>query len=93
MALGAYLWALVHFALIPNHLKGGGIAGTHAAATLTTFAELPNVKVIVIFWLLPAAISDLIIAIALTYYLRQHKGRFQGSDKVLDKIIRCTFFL
>lgn len=69
---------------------GGGIAGTHAAATLTTFAELTNVKVIVIFWLLPAAISDLIIAIALTYYLRQHKGRFQGSDKVLDKIIRLT---
>ncbi|KIY70728.1 hypothetical protein CYLTODRAFT_419547 [Cylindrobasidium torrendii FP15055 ss-10] len=69
---------------------GGGIAACHAAATLTTFAELINVKVTVIFWLLPAAISDVIIALALTYYLRQHKGRFQGSDKVLDKIIHMT---
>lgn len=47
-------------------------------------------KVTVIFWLLPAAISDVIIALALTYYLRQHKGRFQGSDKVLDKIIHSA---
>ncbi|KAF9022352.1 hypothetical protein BDZ89DRAFT_1070745 [Hymenopellis radicata] len=69
---------------------GGGIAGTHAAATLVTFEALAGAKVTVIFWLLPAAISDLIIALALTYYLRKHKGRFQASDKVLDKIIRMT---
>ncbi len=70
--------------------SGGGIAGTHAAATLVTFEALAGAKVVVIFWLLPAAVSDIIIALALTYYLRKHKGRFQSSDKVLDKIIRST---
>ena len=71
-------------------LLGGGIAGTHAARTLSTLAELANnVQLVATFWLLPAAIADLIITITLTYYLRKHKGRFQQSDRILDKIIRC----
>ncbi|KAK0452633.1 hypothetical protein EV421DRAFT_1770180 [Armillaria borealis] len=67
---------------------GGGLAGTNAAATLKTFQNLAEAKVVVIFWLLPPAVADIIIAFSLTYYLRQHKGRFEASDKVLDRIIR-----
>ncbi|KAK0237692.1 hypothetical protein EDD85DRAFT_831375 [Armillaria nabsnona] len=69
---------------------GGGLAGTNAAATLKTFQNLAEAKVVVIFWLLPPAVADIIIAFSLTYYLRQHKGRFEASDKVLDRIIRMT---
>ncbi len=75
------------------HILGGGLAGTNAAATLKTFQNLAEAKVVVIFWLLPPAVADIIIAFSLTYYLRQHKGRFEASDKVLDRIIRSMSIL
>ncbi|KAI0790693.1 hypothetical protein C8Q75DRAFT_806090 [Abortiporus biennis] len=68
----------------------GGIGTAIAISIVPEFIHFQKFEVIVIIWLIGAAICDSSITIALTLYLRKHKTGFQGTDTLLNKLIRLT---
>ncbi|KAI0337224.1 hypothetical protein BDW22DRAFT_1364391 [Trametopsis cervina] len=68
----------------------GGVGTAISIHFTKEFAHFQDFKVIVIVWLIGAAICDLSITIMLTTHLRRHKTGFSRTDSVLNKIIRVT---
>ncbi|KAI0784772.1 hypothetical protein C8Q75DRAFT_369245 [Abortiporus biennis] len=68
----------------------GGIGTSIAISIVPQFQQFQKFKVIVIVWLIGAAVCDTAITIALTIYLRKHKTGFSNTDGILNKIIRLT---
>ena len=46
-------------------------------------------QVIALPWLISCTLCDVLIAVALSAYLRKHKTGFAHTDTVVNKIIRC----
>ncbi|KAF7793528.1 hypothetical protein EIP86_004642 [Pleurotus ostreatoroseus] len=80
-------------ALLRVESEVGGIGTAIAIHFVPEFTQFQKFQVVVIVWLICAAVCDATITIALTWHLRRHKTGFQGTDDVLNKIIRCKSFI
>lgn len=83
-----YLGALV--AILALAGIGGSIATASASLATGTFTKFQEFQSIVIVWLVSACVGDFTITAILVWYLRKHKTGFQGSDELVDRIIRAT---
>ncbi|KAK0445790.1 hypothetical protein EV421DRAFT_1794875 [Armillaria borealis] len=83
-----YLGALV--AILALAGVGGSIATASASLATGTFTKFQEFQSIVIVWLVSACVGDFTITAILVWYLRKHKTGFQGSDELVDRIIRAT---
>ncbi|OCH90855.1 hypothetical protein OBBRIDRAFT_754219, partial [Obba rivulosa] len=68
----------------------GGIGTSIAIHFVPEFIEFQKFQVVVIVWLILAAVCDSTITISLTLHLRRHRTGFTATDHLLDKIIRIT---
>ncbi|KAF8911239.1 hypothetical protein CPB85DRAFT_1304376 [Mucidula mucida] len=71
----------------------GTVAGIVTAAEIRTtseFTKFQEFQAVVIVWLASSCIADLCVTGILVWYLRRHKTGFQGSDELVDRIIRLT---
>ncbi|KAI0787227.1 hypothetical protein BC629DRAFT_498007 [Irpex lacteus] len=68
----------------------GGIGVAVAIHFIPAFADFLKFKAAVIIWLAFSAAADVLIAVSLVWYLRQHRTGFSGSDDAIDRIIRLT---
>lgn len=68
----------------------GGVGVAVAIRFIPAFADFLKFKAAVIIWLAFSAAADVLIAVSLVWYLRQHKTGFSGSDDAIDRIIRLT---
>ncbi|KIP05456.1 hypothetical protein PHLGIDRAFT_151161 [Phlebiopsis gigantea 11061_1 CR5-6] len=66
------------------------IGSAIAVSIKPSFADILQLDVIVIPWLVACTVCDVIIAIALSLFLSKHKTGFSQTDTVLNKIIRST---
>ncbi|KAK0202203.1 hypothetical protein DFS33DRAFT_1353075 [Desarmillaria ectypa] len=69
---------------------GASIATASATVATGTFTKFQEFQSIVIVWLVSACVGDFTITAILVWYLRKHKTGFQGSDELVDRIIRAT---
>ncbi|KAF7976107.1 hypothetical protein HWV62_7535 [Athelia sp. TMB] len=68
----------------------GGVGTGIAVLWVREYALLGRVKAIGCTWDFSAVIADVTITIGMTYYLRRHKGSFDSTDHLLDRIIQLT---
>ncbi|KAA1469913.1 hypothetical protein DENSPDRAFT_835603 [Dentipellis sp. KUC8613] len=68
----------------------GGIATAVAIGIVPNWLEFQKFKVSVIVWLATSALVDTTITGILVWSLRQQKTGFNGSNNVLNRIIRIT---
>ncbi|KAF9021389.1 hypothetical protein BDZ89DRAFT_1115966 [Hymenopellis radicata] len=71
----------------------GTVAGIAVAVEIRTtpaFVQFQQFQSVVIVWLVSSCVADLCITGILVWYLRRHKTGFQGSDELVDRIIRLT---
>ncbi|KZP05237.1 hypothetical protein FIBSPDRAFT_1054203 [Athelia psychrophila] len=61
-----------------------------AIGIVPNFVDFIKFEVIVIVWLVAAVVTDVSIAIALTYYLKSKTGFSSASNDIVNKIIRLT---
>ncbi|KAF7980513.1 hypothetical protein HWV62_38030 [Athelia sp. TMB] len=61
-----------------------------AVGLIPVFTEFVKFEVIVILWLVGAAVADICITIALCYHLQKHKTGFSATDDIVNRIIRLT---
>jgi len=61
-----------------------------AVGLIPVFTEFVRFEVIVILWLVGAAVADICITIALCYHLQKHKTGFSATDDIVNRIIRLT---
>ncbi|KAF7325826.1 hypothetical protein MKEN_00433300 [Mycena kentingensis (nom. inval.)] len=54
------------------------------------FVDFIKFKSVVIIWLLAACIADIVITGILVFHLKSHKSGIEGSDVLVDRIIRMT---
>lgn len=66
----------------------GGVGTGIAVLWVREYALLGRVKAIGCTWDFSAVIADVTITIGMTYYLRRHKGSFDSTDHLLDRIIQ-----
>ncbi|KZP16239.1 hypothetical protein FIBSPDRAFT_976110, partial [Athelia psychrophila] len=87
-------WLTMFIVLCAFATMCGGIGTGIAVLWFRSYALLANLTkqlaIIWLIWLISAAVGDTVIAISLTYHLRHYKGRFEATNKVLDRIIRLT---
>ncbi|KIP06403.1 hypothetical protein PHLGIDRAFT_128315 [Phlebiopsis gigantea 11061_1 CR5-6] len=84
-------WWLVTFIVITGSTSFfGGIGTAIAIHYVPQFEEFQKFRVVVIIWLIGAAICDSTITLSLTWHLRRHKTGFSGTDDLLNRIIRLT---
>lgn len=67
-----------------------GIGTGIAAHIVPVFADFQRFKPAVIIWLAASAASDILIAITLAWYLRNHKTGFKTTDNYIDRLIKMT---
>ncbi|KAH8810221.1 hypothetical protein DL96DRAFT_556521 [Flagelloscypha sp. PMI_526] len=58
--------------------------------SITEGAKDPKVNASIITWVISTAITDVLIAVLLTYFLRLRKSGIQETDDLVTKIIRLT---
>ncbi|KAF9033288.1 hypothetical protein BDZ89DRAFT_1063024 [Hymenopellis radicata] len=68
----------------------GGIVTAVEIKTTPSFVDFQKFQTVVIIWLVASCLGDLAITCILVWYLRKHKTGFQGSDELVDRIIRMT---
>ncbi|KAI0692564.1 hypothetical protein BC835DRAFT_47564 [Cytidiella melzeri] len=68
----------------------GGIGVAVSVHFIPEFANFQKFTAAVIVWLAFSAMADVLIAVSLVLYLRNHKTGFSGSDDAIDRIIRLT---
>ncbi|KZP05241.1 hypothetical protein FIBSPDRAFT_1054207 [Athelia psychrophila] len=61
-----------------------------AVGLIPMFTEFVKFEVIVILWLVSAAVADICITISLCYHLQQRKTGFSATDDIVNKIIKLT---
>ncbi len=83
-----YLAALVAALALAG--AGGAIAATAKIRVIPGFADFQEFQSVVIIWLVASCVADIAITAILVSYLRRHKTGFQGSDELVDRIIRAT---
>lgn len=64
-----------------------GIGTGIAVIWVKEYTLFPRFKVIAILWTVTGAVADVFIALGMTYYLRQAKGSYKATDRLVDKII------
>ncbi|KAI0937414.1 hypothetical protein AcV5_005330 [Taiwanofungus camphoratus] len=79
-------------AVVTTSLVGGlaGIGTAIAVAMRPEFAKLQQLKAIVITWLVSAAVCDGLIALALSWHLRQNRTGFSRTDTIISRLVRLT---
>ncbi|KAG7445553.1 uncharacterized protein BT62DRAFT_981044 [Guyanagaster necrorhizus] len=83
-----YLGALV--AILALTGVGSSIVVAIKSEAVGAFTRFQEFKSIVVVWLVSACVGDFTITAILVWYLRKHKTGFQGSDELVDRIIRAT---
>ncbi|KAJ6488049.1 hypothetical protein C8R45DRAFT_264631 [Mycena sanguinolenta] len=68
----------------------GGIATTVEILLTPKFADFMHFKSTVIVWLGAACLADILITAILVLHLSSHKSGLEGSDRLIDRIIRLT---
>ncbi|KZP05229.1 hypothetical protein FIBSPDRAFT_805963 [Athelia psychrophila] len=68
----------------------GGLGTAIAVGMYPIFTEFVRFEVIVIIWLVGAAVTDVIVAVVLTVHLQRHRTGFSSTDDVVNKIIKLT---
>lgn len=53
------------------------------------FTDFLKLDVVALPWLISCTVCDVVIALALSLYLRKHRTGFAHTDNVVNKIIRC----
>ncbi|KZT72993.1 hypothetical protein DAEQUDRAFT_748975 [Daedalea quercina L-15889] len=78
--------------IVAASLIGGlsGIGTAIAVGMRPAFAGFQHLKVIVILWLMGAAVCDVLITLALSWHLRQQRTGFSNTDTIISKIIQLT---
>ncbi|EGN98316.1 hypothetical protein SERLA73DRAFT_183263 [Serpula lacrymans var. lacrymans S7.3] len=54
------------------------------------FIEFQKFQVVVIIWLVCAALGDVLITISLVWHLNTHKTGFSSTDDVINRIVKLT---
>ncbi|KAL1674791.1 hypothetical protein EV122DRAFT_269110 [Schizophyllum commune] len=67
-----------------------GIGTGIAAHIVPEFANFQEFKPVVIIWLAASAAADILIAVTLAWYLRNHKTGFESTDNYIDRLIKMT---
>ncbi|EPQ32447.1 uncharacterized protein PFL1_00643 [Pseudozyma flocculosa PF-1] len=68
----------------------GGVGTTIAVAMYPKFADFQKFQVIVIIWLVGAAVTDVIITLSLVWTLNKARTGFAATDDIITKLIRTT---
>ncbi|KAF7975499.1 hypothetical protein HWV62_9425 [Athelia sp. TMB] len=68
----------------------GGVGTGIAVLWVKEYARLGQVKGIGLTWDFSTVIADMTITAGMTYYLRRHRGSFEITDRLLDRIIQLT---
>ncbi|KIY47559.1 hypothetical protein FISHEDRAFT_45037, partial [Fistulina hepatica ATCC 64428] len=68
----------------------GGLGTSIGALWLVSLDLLYKLRAVILLWLIAAAVGDIIITFAMTYYLRRVKVGYQKTNNIIDKIIRLT---
>ncbi|KAI5118787.1 hypothetical protein M0805_005017 [Coniferiporia weirii] len=68
----------------------GGLAIAIALGIQPELSEINDFAPIVYVWLVPAVSADIIITVAMTYYLRKRRTSFSRTVDMLNRIIRLT---
>ncbi|KAI0089826.1 hypothetical protein BDY19DRAFT_941020 [Irpex rosettiformis] len=68
----------------------GGLGTSIAIHMIPRWDEFHKFQVVVIVWLICAAVCDILITVSLTWHLRRHRTGFAGTDDLLNRIIRLT---
>lgn len=71
----------------------GGVGTGIAVLLVKEYALFGTFKAIAMIWLIPAAITDIVITMALTIHLRRYKGNFEATDSVLDRIVQRVYII
>lgn len=66
----------------------GGVGTGIAVLWVKEYARLGQVKGIGLTWDFSTVIADMTITAGMTYYLRRHRGSFEITDRLLDRIIQ-----
>jgi len=84
------IWAvlLIIACAVINMLASVGTA--IAVGIIPVFTEFVRFEVIVIIWLVSAAVADVCITLVLTFHLQRHKTGFPATDDIVNRIIRLT---
>jgi len=82
------IWAVMFIAACAITDMLAGIGTSIAVGMIPIFTEAVRFKVIVIIWLVSAAVADVCITVSLTYHLRKNKTGFAVTDDVVNRIIR-----
>ncbi|KAG7449520.1 uncharacterized protein BT62DRAFT_917207 [Guyanagaster necrorhizus] len=69
---------------------GGAVATTAKIRVIPAFTDFQEFQSVVIIWLVASCVADITITVLLVSYLQRHKTGFQGSDELVDRIIRAT---
>lgn len=85
-------WPLVTAAIIVTALTSFmGAVGTTIAVTLyPQFMHFHKFQVIVILWLASSVACDILITLAISWYLKYTQAGFHHSDHIGNKVIRMT---
>lgn len=83
-------WVVTLITITASTSFFGGVGTAIAIHFVPQFEQFQKFQVVVIIWLIGAAICDSTITLALTWHLRRHKTGFSGTDDILNKIIRLT---
>ncbi|KAJ7158377.1 hypothetical protein C8R43DRAFT_995787 [Mycena crocata] len=68
----------------------GGLATSVNVILTPVFKDFIHFKSAVIVWLAAECVGDILITIILVYHLKSNKTGLEGSDILLDRIIRLT---
>ncbi|KAJ3478952.1 hypothetical protein NLI96_g9393 [Meripilus lineatus] len=74
------IWAVIFIVLTSLCSVLGGIGTAIGIHIVPEFVEFQKFKVVVIVWLIGAAVCDAAITLSLTWYLRRHKTGFSNTD-------------
>ncbi|KAJ7126108.1 hypothetical protein C8R44DRAFT_781067 [Mycena epipterygia] len=68
----------------------GGIGTSIEVLRMPHFRDFTHFKSVVIVWLAAECVGDIFITAILVFHLKSHKSGFEGSDILVDRIIRMT---
>lgn len=84
-------WWLVAIVVLSSLVSGLCAIGTAIGVSIVKdFSKFQTLDVIALPWLISCTLCDVLIAVALSAYLRKHKTGFAHTDTVVNKIIRST---
>ncbi|KAI0049313.1 hypothetical protein FA95DRAFT_890094 [Auriscalpium vulgare] len=88
--LTGYSWIAVIISLLAVGSLCGALGSAIAVNWWHEFVQFQHFKVVVVIWLVCAAVADIMITFVLVFYLKKKRTGFVATDDIINKIVRLT---